>query len=97
MTPSLVLWIYIVLLVVGGLMGFLKAQSRISLFTSLGFAAVLSLINMNIIQVRHLRDILLAVLLVFFGWRFGRMRKFMPMGMMAVVTVITLAVIHLLP
>ena len=59
MTPELILWIYIVLLVVGGIMGFLKAKSQASLIASCAFAAVLALINANVIEVKHLRDILL--------------------------------------
>jgi len=39
---NLVLWIYIVLLLVGGLIGFLKAGSKVSLITSAGFAAALA-------------------------------------------------------
>jgi uncharacterized membrane protein (UPF0136 family) len=96
MTPTTILWIYIVLLVAGGLMGFLRARSKISLFTSLGFAALLSLCNANIIQVRHLADILLIVLLIFFGLRFAKTRKLMPMGLMAILTVVTLALRHLI-
>lgn len=96
MTPTLVLWIYIVLLVAGGLMGFIKAGSKISLFVSLGFAVALSLCATNIIQVKHLTDIILAVLLVFFGMRFAKTKKFMPMGMMCLATVVTLALRHLL-
>jgi len=40
---STVLWIYIVLLLIGGLIGFLKAKSKVSLITSAVFAAVLVL------------------------------------------------------
>jgi uncharacterized membrane protein (UPF0136 family) len=38
-----VLWVYIVLLLVGGLIGFFKAKSKVSLITSAVFAAVLVL------------------------------------------------------
>jgi len=40
---NLVLWIYIVLLVVGGLIGFLKAKSKVSLIMSAIFAALLAM------------------------------------------------------
>ena len=94
MTPTLILWIYIVLLVLGGLMGFLKAGSKMSLLTSTAFAAVLALCNANIIRVANLADIILALLIVFFGMRFAKSKKFMPMGMMAILTVVTLALRH---
>ena len=43
MNATTVLWIYIVLLVVGGLIGFLKAKSQVSLIMSVVFAALLAL------------------------------------------------------
>ena len=42
-----VLWIYIVLLLVGGLIGFLKAKSKVSLITSAVFAALLILTTLR--------------------------------------------------
>ena len=94
MNPTTVLWVYIVLLVAGGIMGFVKAGSKMSLLTSLAFAAVLALCNANVIQMRHLTDIILAVLIVFFGMRFAKSKKFMPMGMMTLMTVLALALRH---
>ena len=96
MTPTNILWIYIVLLVAGGIMGFVKAGSKMSLLTSLAFAAVLALCNANIIQVRHLADLILAILIVFFGWRFAKSKKLMPMGLMAILTAVTLALRHVI-
>ncbi len=92
---STVLWVYIVLLVVGGLMGFLKAGSKPSLIASVVFAALLSLCAVGIL-VSWLTDVFLACLLVVFGVRLGKTKKFMPAGMMLVVTVGALALRHLL-
>jgi uncharacterized membrane protein (UPF0136 family) len=94
MNPTTVLWAYIVLLVAGGVMGFVKAGSKMSLLTSLAFAAALALCNANVVQVKHLTDIILAILIVFFGMRFAKGKKFMPMGLMAILTVLTLALLH---
>jgi len=94
-TPTAVLWSYIVLLVVGGLMG-MKAGSKISLFISLAFAAALSLCAMDIISGRYAADIILLVLLLFFGSRFAKTKKFMPMGLMTVATIVTLALRQLI-
>ncbi len=94
MKPTNILWVYIVLLVAGGIMGFVKAGSKMSLLTSLAFAALLALCNANIIHVQHLADIILAILIVFFGWRFAKSKKLMPMGMMAILTAVTLALRH---
>jgi uncharacterized membrane protein (UPF0136 family) len=95
MTPISVLWVYIVLLVAGGAVGFLKAQSKMSLLMSVGFAALLSLCAMKIIPDPMVADIILVVLLIFFGMRAAKSKKFMPMGMMTVLTILALALRHL--
>jgi len=95
MNPKTVLWVYIVLLVVGGLVGFLKAGSKASLIASCSFAAALTLCAIGVIFQPHVADILLAVLLVFFGMRLAKTKKFMPNGLMLVLTLATLALRHL--
>jgi len=94
MSPNTILWSYIVLLVAGGMMGLLKAGSKTSLFTSLIFAAVLSLCAMNIIRWRYAVDFIFLGLLFVFGMRFAKSRKFMPMGLMAIATILALAARH---
>ena len=85
------LWIYIVLLLVGGLMGFIKGKSKVSLIMSAVFAALLVLCALGIIFKPYVADILLAALLVVFAMRLAKTKKFMPAGMMLAVTVIVLA------
>ncbi len=94
MTPNKILWIYIVVLVAGGLVGLLKANSKISLIMSLAFAAALALCATDIVQVPRLADIILIFLVVFFGLRFAKSKKFMPAGLMSVLTAATLAWKH---
>lgn len=94
MNPNLVLWIYIVLLVAGGLVGFLKAGSKVSLIMSVSFAAALVLAMKGIIFQPHVIDILLAALLVVFGVRLAKTKKFMPAGLMLVVTLVALVLRH---
>jgi uncharacterized membrane protein (UPF0136 family) len=84
MTPNCVLWTYAVLLVVGGLMGFLKAGSKISLIMSLAFATPIALDAAGKIHVANLSNILIGVLLVFFGMKFVKGKKFMPAGLMVI-------------
>jgi uncharacterized membrane protein (UPF0136 family) len=93
-----VLWIYIVLLLVGGLIGFLKANSKVSLITSAVFAAVLVLTQTGIFDprvARNLVNVLLAVLLVVFAIRLAKTKKFMPSGLMLVLTILVLALRNL--
>ena len=90
-----VLWIYIVLLLIGGLIGFFKARSKVSLITSAVFAAVLILAAIPGILDSSLRgnlvNIIMAVLLVVFAIRLAKTKKFMPSGLMLVVTIAALA------
>jgi len=93
-----VLWIYIVLLLVGGLMGFLKAGSKVSLISSSVFAALLVLTQTRVFDptlARNLVNVLLAALLVVFAIRLTKTKKFMPSGLMLVLTVLALALRNL--
>ena len=92
MSPNKVLWIYIILLVIGGLIGFFKGKSKVSLIMSVSFAAALSLCAAGIIFQPYVADILLAALLVVFGMRVVKTKKFMPAGMLLVLTLAALAV-----
>jgi uncharacterized membrane protein (UPF0136 family) len=94
MTPSLILWIYIGLLVLGGLMGFLKAKSKPSLIASAAFAGALALFNTGVINWPPAADVLLVLLLVVFGIRYGKTKKFIPAGMMIILTAATLVLLH---
>jgi uncharacterized membrane protein (UPF0136 family) len=88
--PSLILSIYIVLLLVGGLIGFLKAGSKASIIMSLAFAVLLGLFQFVIPGMVWVVDLLLATLLIFFGMRFLKGRKFMPAGLMTILSIVTL-------
>jgi uncharacterized membrane protein (UPF0136 family) len=92
---NVVLWIYIVLLLTGGLIGFLKAGSKVSLITSAVFAAVLVLTAvpgfLDAAFAQKLATVIMAALLIVFAVRLGKTRKFMPSGLMLVVTILALA------
>ena len=91
-----VLWVYIVLLLVGGLIGFFKGKSLVSLVMSAAFAAALVLCAVpNIFEVgfrKNLANILMAALLVVFAIRLAKTKKFMPAGLMLIATIAALAV-----
>jgi len=90
-----VLWIYIVLLLTGGLIGYLKARSRISLITSAVCAAILALCATDVIFKPYVADLVLLALAVVFAVRLARTKKFMPSGLMLAVTVVALAFRHI--
>jgi uncharacterized membrane protein (UPF0136 family) len=95
-----VLWIYIVLLLVGGLIGFLKAGSKVSLITSaiaaaaLVLTAIRGLFGPNLAS--GLADAIMAALVIVFAIRLTKTKKFMPSGLMLVITILALALRHLL-
>lgn len=98
MNPNTVLWAYIVLLLAGGLIGFLKAGSRTSLLTSAVSAAILILTTLKSVFQPGFRqaaaEIIMAALLVVFAIRLSKTKKFVPSGLMLVLTVIALALFH---
>jgi uncharacterized membrane protein (UPF0136 family) len=100
MSPNTILWIYIILLLIGGLIGYLKAGSKVSLHTSAVCAALLVLAAIPGIFMpafrRGLADLIMAALLVVFAVRLAKTHKFMPSGLMLVVTIVALALRHFL-
>jgi uncharacterized membrane protein (UPF0136 family) len=91
----IILWVYIVLLLAGGLMGFIKAKSRISLVTSSVFALLLALCVTGVLRPFYIAYILVGLLLVVFGIRFAKGRKFMPSGLMLGLSALVLAALLL--
>lgn len=95
---NLVFWSYIVLLLIGGMIGFLKAGSKVSLITSAVAAGLLVLTHIGIFEPsfgRKLADIIMAALLVVFAIRLTKNRKFIPSGLMLILTVVVLALLNL--
>lgn len=91
-----ILWVYIILLLVGGLIGFFKAKSHISLIMSVAFAVLLILTTTFAEPTaRTMADILMAALLVVFTIRLVKTKKFMPAGFMLALTVAALALRHI--
>lgn len=85
MKPEVILWVYIVLLVIGGLIGFLKAKSKVSLIMSVLFAILLGIVATDLLDVRWSWGILSFLAFIFF-LRLLKTKKFMPSGFMLLVT-----------
>jgi len=88
-TAQIILLVYIVLLLVGGVMGFIKAGSKASLIASTISALILALFVFNVLPFMY-HWIVLVLLLVLFAMRYGKKRKFMPNGFMLVITLLAL-------
>jgi uncharacterized membrane protein (UPF0136 family) len=91
----LVLWIYIVLLMAGGMIGYFKAGSKISLLSAAISAALLSLCAARVVFLPYVADLLLAALLLMFSWRWTKTKKFMPSGFMLALTIAAMALRHI--
>jgi uncharacterized membrane protein (UPF0136 family) len=96
-TGQIALGIYAALLAVGGIIGYTKAGSKPSLIAGVGsaLAAVLALIlSATDVRLGMIVGAILAILLaIFFGYRFAaKTRKFMPAGLLAVMSLVVLAV-----
>lgn len=83
--PVVILWVYIVLLMLGGLMGFLKAGSKASLIASSIIAAILALFATGLLPFQYGRWVL-VFLVFFFGMRWSKSKKMMPNGMMTILS-----------
>ena len=90
---QIILLIYAILLEAGGAMGFIKAGSKASVIASTAFALVIFLFIFNVIPIEYAWTVL-AFLVLFFGARFARSKKFMPNGMMAILSIVTLILIR---
>ena len=97
MNLRLVLWIYIVLLVIGGSIGYFKAKSLVSLVMSVAFAIGLALCAAGVVPQPIVATVLLGALLVVFVIRLAKTRKFMPAGLMFALTLGALAFALLQP
>ena len=94
-TGQILLWVYIALLIVGGLMGFIKAGSKASLIASTIFAIILAIFALSPAAFPYYWIPMLLLLLVLVK-RFVKTKKFMPSGMMVFLTAVFLVLIHFL-
>ena len=97
MNPSIIAAIaYGIIALVGGIIGYVKAQSKISLIS--GGITGLLLILSGVIQLQGqgwgliLATVVTAVLVISFAVRLAKTRKFMPAGLMGVLGLVALGV-----
>jgi uncharacterized membrane protein (UPF0136 family) len=82
--------VYAVLMLLGGIMGFVKAQSKASLISGVGSAAALggcfALSYSNPTMALGVSFIVTLLLEVAFAIRLSKTKKFMPSGMLLILT-----------
>lgn len=96
---NIVFWSYIALLLIGGLIGFFSAGSKVSLITSAIAAALLILARLpGIFQPsfgRAMAEVIMAVLLIVFAIRLAKTKKFIPSGLLLVLTLAVLILLNI--
>ncbi len=86
MNGNLVIWVYTAFLLAGGVAGFVKAGSKPSLIAAVAFSLAFVLWEMGWLGPAWVADVLLVLLLGVFAGRLAKTRKFMPAGLMVVLT-----------
>jgi uncharacterized membrane protein (UPF0136 family) len=96
-TAAMVVWIYGALVLVGGVMGWVKARSKPSLISGIVFGVALILFGYGISQ-GHAADVWVAIglaglLAIIMGIRFAKTKKFMPAGLLAILSAVVVAML----
>lgn len=98
---SLIVLIYALFVLVGGIIGFMKAHSHVSLIMGTTSGLLLMVAAFGIYHSYNwglfLGFILTALLMFFFGYRFFLNQAFFPSGLMTMLSVVTLFFLALLP
>lgn len=89
--------VYALLVFIGGLIGFLKAHSKVSLFAGIIFGLALAITGIGVFKgckIAYYSALsLTALLAAFFAYRFLLSYAFMPAGLMVVLSVIVFGVL----
>lgn len=92
---SIFTFVYAAFVFIGGAIGYATAGSMPSLAMGTGFAVLLAvcgkLMLSNKVYAYVSALVLMAVLLTFFGYRFIVTEKFMPAGLMVILSLITMS------
>ncbi len=98
---ALVPMLYAIIVIIGGVMGYLKAQSLISLVMGLSFGIPIFGASLTVLRNKmsgyYTAVALIVVLTLFFHYRFVQTQVFMPSGLMAIVSIVTLLTMFFYP
>jgi len=87
-------WVYGLVMMLGGIAGFVRVGSKASLISGVGFGLVLLVTGFGVwrgSQESLLAAIVVALLLVvLFAIRYVKKRRFMPAGMLAVLSIVAM-------
>ena len=95
-TTAIEIWVYGVLMILGGIIGFVRVHSRASLLSggglglgllACGYGVWRGTANSLVVAV-----VIAALLLVLFAIRYAKTRRFMPAGMLAIMSLAAVVV-----
>lgn len=92
---TLILWIFTALLLVGGLIGMLKAGSKVSLIMAVATAIPLVMVALGKLPLL-VAQVDVGFLFVVFAIRYAKTKKIMPAAVMALLSLVTLGALLLL-
>jgi uncharacterized membrane protein (UPF0136 family) len=85
-------WVYGVIMILGGIGGFVRVGSKASLISGVGFGLVLLVSGLGVWQGSQsclvAAEVIALLLLVLFAIRYAKKRRFMPAGMLAVLSLV---------
>jgi uncharacterized membrane protein (UPF0136 family) len=95
-TTAIIVWVYALMMAVGGVFGYLKVHSKASLISGLGFGLILLYTGYEVWNGSRenlwASAIIAALLMVIFAIRLVKTRRFMPGGMLALLSMVTLVI-----
>ena len=95
----MIVWVYGVLVLAGGVIGWVKVKSKPSLISGVVFGVALIIFGYGIYQ-EHATDVKVAaaiagLLAIIMGLRFAKSKKFMPAGLVAILSAVVVMLLLL--
>src|SRR5262245_43457533 len=90
------IWVFGIIMVVGGIVGYVKVGSKASLLSGVGMGLALLACGYGVW--RHsercldVAEVIAALLVVLFAVRYAKTRRFMPAGMLAVLSLLAVVI-----
>lgn len=92
MNSSMILWVYIAMLIAGGMVGFIKAGSKASIIASSILAVPLVAVNLGFLPIQ-VAWVVIGVVGLIFAVRYAKSRKPMPAIPMIVASAVVLTLL----
>jgi len=98
-STAIEIWVYGVLMMMGGVIGFVKVGSKASLISGVGLGLALVACGFGVWYGYYnsiiVAEVIATLLVVLFAIRFAKTGRFMPAGMLAILSVVAVVVFWL--